>query len=285
MQRKKRRKKKAIRHRTIPIPFIRCADHPEISIIIPVMNESRTLPKILVECNRIQGEKEVIIVVNGSKDRSRKIAQHSGARVLYFQQALGHDVGRSIGAKHAKGNILLFLDGDIVISHADLQKFIDAVRDGIDIALNAYQGPVRTTNVHSVILAKHSLNQFCSRSDLKGASMTTIPHAISREALLKLGEDKLVVPPLAQAAAFLNGLNVEAVHHVSVGKENPKRRKKPDPLEKLIFGDHLEAIAWYLSHTDTRGFKTDLGRLRKVVNPWINQGHEENSDQQDVSMV
>lgn len=40
---------------------------------------------------------------------------------------------------------------------------------------------------------------------------------------------------------------------------------KKDPLESLIVGDHLEAIAWITEQTDDRAGKTDLKRMRGIV--------------------
>ncbi|CAM3429246.1 glycosyltransferase family 2 protein [Marinicrinis lubricantis] len=260
----KRRIRKSTKQRRLPIV---CSKYPLVSVIIPVMNESRTIGRVIRESWKVDPETEVIVVVNGSKDRTRHIAERSGARVIYYEEALGHDIGRSIGAAHAKGDILLFVDGDIVIPSSELKPFVDAIKQGFDVALNEYRGPVRKQAVHSVVLAKHSLNVLCSRPDLGGSSMTTIPHALHRKAMVRIGAEKLAVPPLAQAAAIAYKLNVAAVHYVSVGRENPRKRKhlRPDPLERLIVGDHLEAIHWYLENTDSRGLKTDLSRMRGVL--------------------
>ncbi len=83
---------------------------PEISVIIPAMNESKTITRVIQEAKKIHPNSEVIVVVNGSTDSTENFAVKSGARVIHFLAPLGHDVGRGIGAKAAKGNILLFTD-------------------------------------------------------------------------------------------------------------------------------------------------------------------------------
>lgn len=240
----------------------------KVSVIIPVMNESRTLRAVLREVKKLQPQIEIIVVINGSTDGSAAIAQASGARVIHFDQPLGHDVGRSVGARHASGDILLFLDGDMVLPAAQLLPFLRAVERGTDIALNQYNGPVNKQTVHPVVLAKHALNAALRRPDLRGASMTTVPHAISRRALTVIGAEHLSVPPKAQAIAIQQRLRVEAVQLVQVGLKNPIRRngrKGGDPLGRLIMGDHVEAICWYTQVTNERGWHSDLMRNRNMV--------------------
>lgn len=233
----------------------RSSENPHVSVIVPVMNERRTLGRVIREAFRVHSRTEVIAVLNGSTDGSLRIARKSGAKVLVYDRPLGHDVGRAVGAKEASGSVLLFVDADIVVPAGKLKKFVDAVDGGTDVALNDYSGPVQEVNVHGVVLAKHALNAWLGRADLAGASMTTIPHAISRKALNAIGASALSVPPLAHTMAIRKGLKIERAAAVPVGRLNPKRtkRERTHSLEPLIVGDHLEAIEWWLSQTDSRG--------------------------------
>ncbi|MCD9025967.1 glycosyltransferase family 2 protein [Cohnella silvisoli] len=240
---------------------------PFVSVIVPVMNERKTLRRVLSEASRVHPQTEVIVVVNGSTDGSLEIARKSGAKVLMYEHPLGHDVGRSIGAREAQGNILLFIDADMVIPAATLRAFVDAVTQGADVALNDYSGPVKKFTVHGVVLAKHALNQLLGRPDLEGSSITAVPHALSRKALDIIGTSALSVPPLAHTMAICKGLNVRRVIHVNVGQLNPMRlkRERKHSLTPLIMGDHLEAIQWWLRKTDSRGGYEDGDRQRWMV--------------------
>lgn len=241
---------------------------PVVSVIIPVMNERATIRRVIREAAGVHPRTEVIVIANGSTDGSAEIARRSGARVLRYDKALGHDVGRSIGARAAQGEVLLFVDGDMVISTAQLRHFVYAVlHRGVDAALNGYTGPVDKTAVHSVVLAKHTLNIVLERPDLKGASFTAVPHAISRQGLSLIGAEALCVPPLAHARAIRLGLKVEAVHTVNVGKINRRRpqRERRSPLEHLIVGDHLEAIHWLITQSNERGGFEDYRRCREFA--------------------
>ncbi|WJH32470.1 glycosyltransferase [Paenibacillus sp. CC-CFT747] len=114
---------------------------PKVSVIIPVMNEARTLASVIREARKVNKNTEVIVILNGSTDGSGRLARKMGARVITFDKPLGHDVGRSIGAKEAKGDILLFTDGDILLPGSSLRHLVRAVEKGTDVALNKYNGP------------------------------------------------------------------------------------------------------------------------------------------------
>jgi len=242
-------------------------DAPKVSVIIPVVNERRTLGAVIREAAQVHPATEVIVVANGSTDGSAELAERMGARVLRYPSPLGHDVGRSMGARAARGEILIFTDGDIVVASRDLRALSAAVESGADVALNAYLGPTGLKQVHGVVLAKHALNLMIDDPAATGASMTTIPHAISRRALDIIGCDNLAVPPKAQAIAVCHGLQIRAPHYVEVGRRNRRRGrgKGSDPLERLIVGDHLEALAWYIGQTGARGRMPDDGRSRESV--------------------
>ncbi|MGG6311744.1 glycosyltransferase family 2 protein [Paenibacillus macerans] len=251
----------------------RLVNHPDpmVSIIIPAMNERATLRDVLREAGRVHPRSETIVVANGSTDGTAELAEKCGARLIRTPEPLGHDVGRRVGAEAALGRVLLFIDADMVIRARELRPFVEAVLSGADVALNRYSGPVRQRDVHPVVLAKHVLNGLLARPDLQGASLTAVPHALSRRGAEAIGLGALEVPPLALTKAVLLGLNVQAVHTVSVGRLNPVRarkrgkEKRTDPLTALVAGDHLEAVDWLIRQQGPRGGYSDLERKRGKV--------------------
>lgn len=246
---------------------IHSSSDPFVSVIIPAMNERRTLPRVIERAARVHPATEVIVVANGTTDGSDRIAAEMGARVLRNEIPLGHDKGRTVGAEAAAGRILLFIDGDIVLPASELHPFVHAVNNGVDVALNNYQGPVWKHDVHGVVLAKHALNVMLSRQNLGGSSLTAVPHALSRRALELIGADALSVPPLAHAMAVVYGLDIRAVHTIDVGRMNRIRvgGGREDPLEPLICQDHLQAIRWLMEQRGPRGGHSDLTRQRERV--------------------
>ncbi len=86
----------------------------KISIIIPCYNEASHLPELFKAINNLKTDKtlyEVIIVDNGSSDRSVEIAKEHKIKVLIEPNA-NISTLRNIGANDAKGNVFAFLDAD-----------------------------------------------------------------------------------------------------------------------------------------------------------------------------
>ena len=109
---------------------------PEISVIIPALNEEKYI-KLPLESLRRQSFKdfETIVVDGGSGDRTRAIARKYAKVVIERRQNIGR--GRNTGAANARGRILVFLDADTEPS-PDLLK---AYAKGLDGAVAA-TGPI-----------------------------------------------------------------------------------------------------------------------------------------------
>ncbi len=81
-----------------------------ISIVIPVLNEAKRLPRLLSRLVQEPGAHEVIVVDGGSGDGTETIARHAGAKVL--RSAPGRGQQLAAGAAAARGETLLFLHAD-----------------------------------------------------------------------------------------------------------------------------------------------------------------------------
>ncbi|MDU9692185.1 glycosyltransferase [Priestia aryabhattai] len=221
----------------------------QLSVIIPVCNEEQTLKQVIAEARKLE-PLEIIVVINGSTDQSEKYAKEQGVKTIVYDERLGHDCGRAAGALAATGDILLFIDGDFVLSAQELYPFAAAVASGVDVALNICEDEEKLT--HVVQGWKYVLNETIGRKDLLMSSMTAVPHAISRECLEKIEPESLAVPPFAQVKALVGGFHVQAVHHVDVNKFNRFRYsehlslKSHSATAELIIQDHIFAFLSYL---------------------------------------
>ena len=102
------------------------------SIIIPVLNEEILLPGILGQLNdpllKKKYDYEIIISDGGSKDNTIEIALKIADVVKLHNKDYKQNIaqGRNEGAKLAKGEILVFLNGDIHLpSVVEFFNFID----------------------------------------------------------------------------------------------------------------------------------------------------------------
>lgn len=98
-----------------------------LSIIIPAKNEEKNLVKLLRSIKK-QNYKdyEVIVADAGSKDKTKKIARKFGCKVIKGGLP---SVGRNEGVKHAKGNMLLFLDADVILPDEFIKKLVKEIKE------------------------------------------------------------------------------------------------------------------------------------------------------------
>lgn len=97
-----------------------------VSVIIPAHNEEAYLERTLEALRRQNyGWYEVIVVANGCTDSTAEIARGRCHRLIVLsQKSLG--VARNLGARMARGEILLFLDADTVLEPMALRRIAEA---------------------------------------------------------------------------------------------------------------------------------------------------------------
>jgi len=240
-----------------------------LAVIITARNEAATIGGVIREAQALRPD-ELIVVLNGCTDGSLAVVRAiPGVTILHYPEPLGHDVGRAAGAAVADADILLFLDGDLAIPAGRLKPFVDAVRSGADVALNGldrYLGPFSRWD--DVTRLKVFLNRVLGRPDLGAASMTAVPHALSRRAVERIGTAALAVPPKAQALALSSGLHVRIGGSVDVISRNRLREAntgKANPVSRMIVGDHIEALRAVMDKAGPRLGAPDASRRRDTA--------------------
>jgi glycosyltransferase involved in cell wall biosynthesis len=90
---------------------------PTISVIVPVHNRLAELEECLESLQSWRPEGcELILVDDASTEDVSKIAERYGALYLRTQRQEGPASARNLGAHHASGDILVFVDADVVVS-------------------------------------------------------------------------------------------------------------------------------------------------------------------------
>lgn len=98
-----------------------------ISIIIPVLDEEKTIAKTIKHIRKLKGDFEIIIVDGGSHDATRKITEKLGETVIKGPRDL---VGQlELGIKKAKSDSFLFVHADSQIPDT-LEKIDELVQAG-----------------------------------------------------------------------------------------------------------------------------------------------------------
>jgi rSAM/selenodomain-associated transferase 2 len=105
--------------------FLRLREAPVISIIIPTLNEERSLPHLFDAISRQRAAHEVIVVDGGSRDRTLEVARERGARTLVSPP--GRGTGIDIGAEASHGEVLFFLHADSTLPPVALARIDEAL--------------------------------------------------------------------------------------------------------------------------------------------------------------
>jgi len=113
-----------------------------LSVIIPAHNEENRLPGTLEQVFHFLEKQsftsEVIIVENGSSDRTLNVAQefsatHKNFQVMQSERGKGAAVRR--GMLEAKGEYCFMCDADLSMPVDEISKFIPPALEGFDIAI------------------------------------------------------------------------------------------------------------------------------------------------------
>jgi glycosyltransferase involved in cell wall biosynthesis len=102
---------------------------PTVSVIIPAYNAAVTLPRCLAAVRAMTiPPDEIILFDDGSADETAGIAERAGIRVIGHPGApLGPAHGRNLAASAATSDLLLFVDADVVIEPAALERLLAAL--------------------------------------------------------------------------------------------------------------------------------------------------------------
>ncbi len=103
---------------------------PVISVVIPAYNAASTLGACL-QAIRGSGysDYEVVVVDDASTDQTPQVAERYGCRVLRLSQNVGTAEAKNIGAREARGDVILFTDADIVQQPDTLGLIVEDLAD------------------------------------------------------------------------------------------------------------------------------------------------------------
>lgn len=119
---------------------------PEVSIVLPCLNEARTLSGCLREAHAALAtggiDGEIIVADNGSTDGSQEIASRAGARVVPVT-AKGYGNALRGGIAAARGRYIIMGDADGSYDFSHLSRFLERLRAGDDLVMgNRFRGGV-----------------------------------------------------------------------------------------------------------------------------------------------
>ena len=152
-----------------------------LSVIVPAFNEADYLPATLGAIEAAAGhlrlrsgaEVETIVVDNNSTDETAAIARSKSAAVVH-EPVQGIARARNAGARHAQGDVLVFVDADVLVPPALFEAIHDAMTDpacvggGVDVEYRPQRRVMRLYLRAWRLLARRmrlvqGATQFCRR--------------------------------------------------------------------------------------------------------------------------
>ena len=123
------------------------SDQPEVSVVIPCLNEARSIgiciDKALTAFRAAGVRGEVVVADNGSTDGSIEIAREHGARLVHVEtRGYGHALRNGVG--EARGTFIVMGDADDSYDFSEVPRFLAKLREGFELVLgNRFQGEIK----------------------------------------------------------------------------------------------------------------------------------------------
>jgi glycosyltransferase involved in cell wall biosynthesis len=112
---------------------------PEIVVIIPAFNEERFIGTVVLKSRRYS--KQVIVVDDGSKDDTARVAREAGARVMIHEHNQGKAAALNTAiqvARQLEPQVVVLVDGDGQHCAEEMYAVVDPILDGsADIAIGS----------------------------------------------------------------------------------------------------------------------------------------------------
>lgn len=115
---------------------------PELSVVIPVWNEQENIDPLLERlCPVLESltpTYEILIVDDGSSDRTATVAEHAAQRdarirLLRFSRNFGHQAALFAGLEHTRGRAVVTMDGDLQHPPEVIRELFRLWREGGEI--------------------------------------------------------------------------------------------------------------------------------------------------------
>ncbi len=89
----------------------------KVSIVICTFNEEKTIENVVRKCREYNPESEVIVVDDGSKDKTEEILMDLNKEISFKNISLSENKGKSnamvVGVENAQNEVILFFDADV----------------------------------------------------------------------------------------------------------------------------------------------------------------------------
>lgn len=111
----------------------------QISVVLPAKNESGAIGQTIQQLQQLHLVNEIIVVNDGSTDDTCFVAEQAGAKVISHPYSKGNGAAIKTGARHAQGEIIIFMDADGQHDPQDIPRLLEKINEGYDLVVGARQ--------------------------------------------------------------------------------------------------------------------------------------------------
>ena len=239
---------------------------PKISIIIPTFNSQEVIKKCLegVKSSTFQ-DYEIIVIDCDSSDRTCEIAKKYTAKVIRLQTG-GKGTARNEGVRLSEGNIIIFVDADIIIPSNALEKVLEDFNNdhkvGVVNGLLSSESP--QTNFFSQyknIYMNYIFHKMPEEIDFLFTSFT----AMKKESFIPFGDD---LKPKDTKAGQLMAKEKNVL--IYLDKSIEVIHLKKHNFISIIKNDFIVPYGWGKLFFEYRGLK-DIVKKKRFANASNNQ--------------
>ena len=118
-----------------------------LSIVIPAKNEQEGLATFLPKLRQLYPEAEIIVVDDGSTDATVEVCREAGVKAISHPYSKGNGAAIKTGARAARGDYIVFMDGDGQHDPADIERLLNRMEEGYDLVVGARSGLSSQANI------------------------------------------------------------------------------------------------------------------------------------------
>jgi glycosyltransferase involved in cell wall biosynthesis len=152
-------------------------EYKKVSIIIPAFNEERAIGKIIEDLKNLPEQFEILVIDDGSKDKTALIAESFNIRVIRHPVNKGYGAALKTGIRNASGDYILIMDADGQHKVQDINKLMEYI--------GPYDMVVGARTKKSKISLHRKMAQFIMRVTAEYLSGQNIPDLNSGFRILK----------------------------------------------------------------------------------------------------
>ncbi|HHE47864.1 MAG TPA: glycosyltransferase family 2 protein [Candidatus Acetothermia bacterium] len=103
----------------------------KVSAVIPAYNEAERIGAVLAPLRAAKSVDEIVVVDDGSTDGTAEVVRRFGVKLVRLPENRGKAAALDAGVRVAEGDVLLFLDADLVgLRPEHVEKLLSAYREG-----------------------------------------------------------------------------------------------------------------------------------------------------------